>query len=136
LRVTDSGLVTQTIENDIIDTLKEMIEALKKARQDNQNQPPPPPGGGGGGQPQDQKLIDQLAELKMIRSLQIRVNARTETYGKEYPGEQTPAAVTGQTAEEKEKIEMIQRELRDLSERQLKIFEITNNIAKGKNTSN
>src|SRR5262249_32529559 len=119
LGVIDTGVVTQAIEKDIIDTLKEMIEALKKARQelDNQKNPPsnspPPP-------PQDQKLLDQIAELKMIRSMQIRVNSRTEIYGKQYNGEQA-----GEPA--------IVRELRNLSERQERIFEVTNRIAKGDN---
>ncbi len=118
LEVTDIGIVTQAIEKDIIDTLKEMIEALKKARSESQ-------GGGGGssGPPPDQKLLDQLAELKMIRSMQIRVNARTETYGKMYEpkeGEQTSNPT-------------IRRELSNLSERQERIFEITNRIAKGDN---
>ena len=36
LEVTDVGVVTQAIERDIINTLKEMIEALKKARQEMQ----------------------------------------------------------------------------------------------------
>src|SRR5262249_45439658 len=78
LRATDVRLFTQRIENDIIATLKEMIEALKKARQDNQDRKPPPPGQPGG--QGNQKLIELLQELKMIRSLQIRVNKRTEDY--------------------------------------------------------
>lgn len=122
LEITDVGLVTQAIEKDVIDTLKEMIEALKKSRQelDQQKNPPsnqPPP------QPQDQKLLDQIAELKMIRSMQMRVNNRTEVYGKMYvsrEGEQTADPT-------------IRRELSNLSERQERIFDITNRIAKGDN---
>ncbi len=121
LEVTDVGQVTQTIERDIIETLKEMIEALKKARQEldknasksNNNSGPPP----------DQKLLDQIAELKMIRSLQLRVNARTQVYGKQYEareGEQTTDP-------------NIRRELNNLAERQERIFDITNRIAKGDN---
>jgi hypothetical protein len=121
LEITDVGVVTQAIEKDIVDTLKEMIEALKKARAelDNKKSPPsgpPPP-------PQDQKLLELIAELKMIRSMQIRVNNRTETYGKMYvprEGEQTSDP-------------MIRRELSNLSERQERIFEVTNRLAKGDN---
>ncbi len=122
LEITDTGAVTQAIEKDIIDTLKEMIDALKKARQEMDKQKSPP----SAGQPppnQDQKLLDQIAELKMIRSMQLRVNTRTETYGKIYvpkEGEQT----TDPT---------IRRELINLSERQERIFDITNRIAKGDN---
>ena len=41
LGVTDTAKVTQGIETDIIDTLKEMIEALKKKIQENKSQPKP-----------------------------------------------------------------------------------------------
>jgi hypothetical protein len=114
----DVGPVTQTIEQDIIATLKEMIEALKKAQQtrnSSQNPPQQP-----SNQNNNQSLIDIIAELKMIRSLQIRVNSRTVTYSRQYQGEQASNPD-------------IQRELADLAQRQLKIFEITNNIARGKN---
>lgn len=112
----DVGTVTQVIEQDIIAALKDMIEALKKAQQDlksGQSQP-------GQSQPQNQKLIDLLAELKMIRAMQVRVNSRTKVYAQKYTGEQ---------AGEPD----IQKELGELAQRQLKIFDVTNNIAKGKN---
>ncbi len=123
LEVADTGVVTQAIEKDIIDSLKEMIEALKKAKQEMDNKKSPPPGQPPPGTPPDQKLLDQIAELKMIRSMQLRVNARTETYGKMYvprEGEQTADP-------------NIRRELSNLSERQERIFDITNRIAKGDN---
>jgi len=121
LGVVDVGVVTQAIEKDIIDTLKEMIDALKKARQENQAKQQQ-------GQPKDsqtqpnadQKLLDQIAELKMIRSMQIRVNKRTETYGQQYEGEQA--------------FEMeIRGELQNLAERQDRIVTVTSQIAKGDN---
>ena len=114
----DVAAVTQTIEQDIIATLKEMVEALKKAQQDMQNKKQQQ--GGGGGQQNNQNLIDILAELKMIRSMQIRVNNRTTTYGRQYTGEQAAAPE-------------IQHELENLAERQKKIFDVTNSIARGKN---
>ena len=63
-----------------------------------------------------QATISLLAELKMIRSLQIRVNTRTTSYGKQYPGEQ---------ADDTE----IQKELRNLAQRQDKIQKATKDIA-------
>jgi hypothetical protein len=131
LRKTDTGKVTVTIENDIIDTLKEMIEALKKARQDNKN--PPKPSQPGQGQKVDPRLIDLLAELKMIRSMQLRVNARTKVYGEQYEGEQAPPPAVAPNAKEREKYERIQSELKDLGVRQQKIGKVTSDIAKGKN---
>ena len=44
----------------------------------------------------------------MIRNMQMRVNRMTETYGKEYKGEQAPAPEKA-TAQEKEKAESLQR---------------------------
>src|SRR5207302_4876270 len=58
LEITDVGVVTQAIEKDIIETLKEMIEALKKARQEMEAQKSPPSAGPPPG-PRDQKLLDQ-----------------------------------------------------------------------------
>jgi hypothetical protein len=136
LRKTDTGVVTQTIENDVIATLQEMVEALKKARKDNKNQPPQPPRPGQQGQPPDQRLIDMLAELKMIRSMQLRVNSRTEVYGKQYDGEQAPAPDAAPDAKAREHYEMILRELHELGERQMKIEKVTSDIAKGKNKAN
>jgi hypothetical protein len=121
LEVTDVGAVTQTIERDIIETLKEMIEALKKARQELDNKQSN--SNNSNSQPPDQKLLDQIAELKMIRSLQLRVNARTQVYGKQYEAREGE-----QTADPN-----LRRELNNLAERQERIFDITNRIAKGDN---
>jgi len=117
----DVGAVTQTIEQDIIALLKEMIEALEKAKQDLQNkQQQNQQGQQQSNQQNNQPLIDRIAELKMIRSMQIRVNGRTATYGKQYTGEQANAPD-------------IQKELANLAQRQQKIFSITNDIYRGKN---
>jgi hypothetical protein len=118
LDLTDVYDVTQGIERDIIDTLKEMIAALKKAREDNQD--PGKPGAGGSGKPADPKLLELIQELKMVRSLQKRVNDRTGLYGKRFPGEQASDP-------------QIIRELRSLADRQQRIQEIVSRIAKGDN---
>jgi hypothetical protein len=131
LRKTDTGVVTVTIENQIIETLQEMIEALKKAIADNKNKSKSPPSASG--QQQPDPLLSLLAELKMIRSMQKRVNARTELYGKQYAGEQAPPPDKGVSPEEREKYERIQTELKDLSKRQQKIGKVTHDIATGKN---
>ena len=64
-----------------------MIEALKKAQKDNDEQEERR-GNAPAGQPQDPPLVDVLAELKMIRALQMRVNTRTARYSKMIEGEQ------------------------------------------------
>jgi len=136
LRKTDVGTVTITIENDIIATLQEMVEALKKARQDAKMPPGPPPPPGPQGPPPDPSLIDKIAELKMIRSMQERVNNRTKIYGKGYEGEQVPDPKTAKNKAEREQLEMLQREVKDLGGRQEKISKVTGDIAKGKNKGN
>jgi len=112
----DVASVTQVIEEDIINTLKEMIEALKKAQQNMQARKSQ----NGQSMPLNQKFIDLLAELKMIRAMQVRVNTRTRVYGEKYTGEQAADPD-------------IQGELANLAQRQMKILDVTNNIYKGKN---
>ena len=111
--------MTQGIEEDILAALKEMIQSLKKAQRDaddKQKKPPGQPGGGQGERP----LIDSLAELRMIRALQMRVNTRTARYAKMVPGEQ---------ADNSELIEALQR----LAEREQRIYGVTRDLGKGKN---
>ncbi|OHB70716.1 MAG: hypothetical protein A2V70_17080 [Planctomycetes bacterium RBG_13_63_9] len=115
---TKTGQVTQAIEEDILAALEEMIEALKKAQKDNenrqQNRPPPP------SEPQDPPLIDVLAEVRMIRALQMRVNRRTQRYSKLIEGEQ---------ADKPDLVEALQR----LAEREARIHQVTRDLAAGRN---
>ncbi|QVL34717.1 hypothetical protein KIH39_12650 [Telmatocola sphagniphila] len=106
---------TQLIEEDIIAALKEIIAALKKQQQEGSSG-----SGGGGGSPSDQKLLNELAELKLIRSLQVRVNERTKAYSRKFEGEQADD-------------EVIRKDLHDLAEKQEKIWTMTKNMATGKN---
>jgi hypothetical protein len=135
LNKADTGVVTVQTENDIIDTLKDMVDALTKAIKQAKAQPPQPPKPPG--KPPRPGLIDEIAELKMIRAMQEKVNKRTELYGKQYPGEQANVPVgTNVDPKVREHIEMIQHELQDLGKRQEKIHKITDDIAKGKNKNN
>ena len=70
--------MTQGVEQDIIAALEEMIAALEKAQKDMENKSQPGQPGEGG--EQEMPLVDTLAELKMIRALQMRVNHRTQRY--------------------------------------------------------
>jgi len=113
-----------------------MIDALKKEakKQQDKKSKPKPPQESGPQKPQEQDLIDLLAELKMIRSMQVRVNKRTEDYHKFYPGvEQVPDTAAIKDAKERNQVEMVQQELKNLTDRQDKIKGITSDIAKGKN---
>jgi hypothetical protein len=111
--------ITQGIEEDIIAALEEMIEALKKAQKEMENKkkkPGQPPQG----RPQDPALIDTLAELKMIKALQMRVNSRTVRYSKLIQGEQ---------AENADLIESLKR----LAEREERIHRVTRDLEMGRN---
>ena len=72
-------------------------------------------------QPQLQKLLDEIAELKMIRELQKQVNGRTKRYGDKSP--------EAEQADDKQ----IKKELKDLSDRQERIETMVNNIVTKKN---
>jgi len=119
LNIPNVGADTQADEQSIIDALKEMLEALKKAQQELGKSPPGQPGQSG--PPPDQKLLDEIAELKMIRNLQVRVNEKTSRKGRELKGQEQ--------ADEP----LIKTELKDLSGRQIKIEEMARDIASGKN---
>jgi hypothetical protein len=122
----DVGQLTVNIEQEIVKSLEEMVEALvqvqkdnqKKQQQQQQGQPPP------SGEPGDQPLVDKLAELRLIRTLQVRINNRTTTLSNLLTDPNDPV---GQTAEAD-----IQQQLQDLAGRQSSIQQVTRNIVVGK----
>ncbi len=125
---TEIDKVTLTVEDDIIQTLRDAIKALEKAISDNTEEgPQTPPGDGPGGKP---KLVNVLQQLKMIHALQRRVNDRTKLYGKRYQGEQAPAPPAAKTPREKSRFERIAKELKDLAGRQERIARVTREIGK------
>jgi hypothetical protein len=111
--------ITQGIEEDIIASLDEVLQALKKVIKDQEKrkQRAMKPGQSA---PVDPPLVDALAELRMIRTLQLRVNMRTDRYSKLIQGEQ---------ADKPDLIEALKR----LAERQEQIFRITRDLNLGKN---
>jgi hypothetical protein len=113
--------ITQGVEEDVIASLKEMIAALKKAQKEKKKEEKKPPPGKGGppSEPEEPKLVDPVAELKMIRALQVRVNVRTTKYSKLIEGEQ---------ADNPELVEAI----RQLAERQQRIYRVTHDMQSGK----
>jgi hypothetical protein len=76
-----AGEYTQEIQTDVIQTLKELIVVIQEERERRQG------GGGGGGQDgmegdNEDSLLPNSAELKMLRSLQTRVNRRTQRFAR------------------------------------------------------
>ncbi|MCH2597362.1 MAG: hypothetical protein MKZ95_16430, partial [Pirellulales bacterium] len=112
------GLLTQGLEEDIIEALEETLTALKQALKelrDSSSQGKQSPG-----QQDEKSLVDQLAELRMIRALQNRVNRRTSRYGK----------LLG----ERQAMEVELREaLNALARRQAHIFNATRDLESGRN---
>lgn len=119
LEQSDVGELTQLIEKDIVEALGEMIDALQKEMEKNKDekkdQPP-----GEEGQKQDPALVDKLAELKMLRALQQRINGRTKLLARQFRGEQ---------AESEQVIQLLQ----DLARRQSRVQQTAYDLATGRN---
>jgi hypothetical protein len=111
--------VTVGIEEDIIAALEELIGALEKAQKKLEENKSP---SRQAGEPQEPPLVDRLSELKMIRSLQMRVNTRTKRYAKLVSGD------VGETEESD-----LREALQGLAEREERIYRTTRDIVLGKN---
>ncbi len=135
LNETDTGKVTVAIEDDIIGHLKDMVDALKKQREANknkQNQQQQPKQPGQPRQPGEDPLVDVIAQLKLLRSMQEGINKRTELYHNEYQGEQAPVPGDGKTEKEKAHYKEIQDEMRDLADTEARIGKILKDLLTGK----
>ena len=110
--------LTQSIEREIIDALEEMIDSLQKEMEkskDKKKDEPPKES-----QSQEPPLVDQLAELKMLRTLQLRINHRTKRLGRLVEGEQ---------AQDDDLVGQLQ----NLADRQARIQKATYDMATGRN---
>jgi hypothetical protein len=114
------GTITQGVEAEIITALEELIAALEKARKDLEKNRTRPGQQSAPGQPTEPTLVHKLAELKMIRSLQMRINQRTQRFGRMIEGEQ---------AETADLLEALQQ----LAERQQKVYKATSDLEQGRN---
>jgi hypothetical protein len=102
---------TRSIQQEIELTLEELIDALKKAQQQKKQSGG---GGGGGGGQQDQPLLPSSAELKLLRSSQLRVNRRT--------------TALNEARGENELDDAMRDEVRKIAEMQLDVARITEKI--------
>lgn len=117
------GRITQEIEEDIIDTLDYLISALVKTQQDMERMKKSPAGKSGA--PGDKPLVDQLAEIKMLRGLQQRIHKRHMRYARLLDNPDDPLGV----AEDSEMRAALQR----LAQRQSELTDIARDIVSGKN---
>lgn len=118
LEKSQTGELTQAVERDIIEALSEVIDALQKEmeksdeeRENSKDE---------NNQPQDPALVDRLSELKMLRSLQQRINGRTKLLARSFRGEQ---------ADDPEVVDQLQ----DLAARQTRIQKTAYDLATGRN---
>jgi hypothetical protein len=77
----DVGVMTQTLEEEIAQTLEDLVEAIERKldeMQQQQGQQPPQ------GAPSEQPLLPTSAELKLLRSVQVRVLNRTSVIEQEH----------------------------------------------------
>ena len=115
--------LTIAVEEEIVSSLEEMVNALvavqkenaeKKKRQQQQGTPQQMQQG-------EQPLVDKLAELRLILTLQTRINKRTKSLSEML---EDPTDLIGQVESQD-----ILESLKLLSERQAKIQGVTRNVA-------
>ncbi len=116
----DVGELTQTVEQGVIEAIEEMIDALQQEMQKKDEQQQQQDGQPMQSAPGEQPLVDALSELKMLRSLQLRINKRTQQLGKLADG---PEALNPELIDQ----------LKTLSRRQAKIQRATFDLSTGRN---
>jgi hypothetical protein len=111
-----TGELTQAVQTGIEKSLEDMIDALRKeARKPKKGPESGGGGGGGGGGGQKPPLVPPVAELKMLKTLQLQVNKRT-------------AAVAAQVADGSLGKPDADREHKTLGDRQQKVETMTKNL--------
>ena len=107
--------VTQGLEQEIITSLEEAVASVDKTLEDLEQREQNNQQGQPGGQPGDPPVVDQLAELRMIRTLQARILRRTTLWDTLLEaGEATDEQVAAQLAE--------------LSQRQTRLMQAVRNL--------
>jgi hypothetical protein len=113
LAALDVALITQTIQQEIIDTLEQLLEAVKKMQQENEQQ-------AGQQSPSSDKeppLLPPSAELKLLRASQMRVNTRTtainESAGKGIESPQSAGQALRKLAARQVECAEIAKQMRD-----------------------
>ncbi|MGA0040426.1 MAG: hypothetical protein ACO3NZ_11305, partial [Pirellulales bacterium] len=118
----DTGSSTQGLVRDLVVSLEEILDAVEKVqREQEQREQQQGQGGGRPADPGEQPLVDKLSELKMLRTLQLRINSRTKRYA-------DLLADGVERAEQPELLDALDR----LSQRQRKIERAAHDIVSGR----
>jgi hypothetical protein len=110
----DPGKLTQAIQTEVERNLNEMIDALRKELADRREKKKGGGGGGGGGG--KAPLVPPLAELKMLRMLQLQINSRT-------------GLVDLQSQEKAAPKDQLDQQKKELSEREAHVRKLTEETA-------
>lgn len=116
----DSSAATRRILADVIDVLKELLAAVERKREEN-SQNDPPPGEQGSPPDQSEPLLPGSAELKLLKSGQLRIIRQTEELKQQAPA---AAAVAEPPASDATAPEQLRRRFAELSERQKLLSEL------------
>jgi hypothetical protein len=117
----DVGGTTKSILQDLVTSLEELLATLEKSKREQQEQKQAGPSGGRPPEPGQEPLVDKLSELKMLRTLQMRVNSRTTRFSQ-------LLADGAEQAEEPELLDALDR----LAERQRAIERAAHDIVAGR----
>jgi hypothetical protein len=120
LTLSKVGEITIQIENDIVETLGDLVEALSQAQKENEagrNQNGKP---GSGGSPGESSLVGKIAEIRMLRALQDRIFRRHTRYAKMLDDPNDPIGTTENPD--------IRSALQRLTAKQKQLTEITKEI--------
>ena len=116
----DTGQTTQLVETLIAETLEEMISAFQQELEDQEKQDQQQAQQSPQGQQEQESLVNQIAELKMIRSLQLQINRITSQIGTENGG---------LTPTDPDQLDL----LNDIARRQERIQKATYDLSIGRN---
>jgi hypothetical protein len=119
--------ITLELEGEVLTSLQELLAAMEKAKKEQQERKQQQQQQQQDQQQQgeaEQPLVSEIAELKMIRTLQIRVNTRTQRYAKLLNQPDDPV---GQ-ANTKELIDSLDK----LGKRELEVLDITRELIRKK----
>ena len=122
LSATKMDAVTLGIQDDILAALEEMIAALQQAQRDLEKKKQAEQQGDGqaGGEQKEQPLVEQIAELKLIRTMETRIKSTTERYAEMI--HQQPVGSSE-----------IKPLLQDLSQRQSNLYRVTRDLVLKRN---
>ena len=111
LKESDYSQFTQVIIEDLVVSLEELLSALERAEREQQDRQQQGQARGRPAKPGEQPLVDKIAELKMLRILQTRVNGKTSRFsallneGSEQASETELIDALGRLAQRQERVE-------------------------------